>query len=61
MIVKVLKTTDRRHEGAVFEVPVINYEVCKSFGMIADRIAWFDDICILQNVNYTIKLKKIGD
>lgn len=61
MIVQVLATTDKKHIGEIHEVPTINYEVMLSFGMHANRIEWKDDMCIIQNVNYTIKLKKIGD
>lgn len=60
MLVQVVKTTDRKHVGKIFNVPIINYDVCKSFGMKPDRITWVDDFCVLQNANYTVKLKKIG-
>lgn len=59
MLVKIIKTTDGKHIGETFEVSTIDYDICLAFGMKADRINWFGDICILQNVNYTIKLEKL--
>ncbi len=59
MKIQVLKTTDGKHEGNVFEVPEINYEVCLVFGMKADKITWDGEYCTLQNSNYTIKLREI--
>ncbi len=61
MTVQVMATTDGKHKGEVHEVPLINHEVMLNFGMEADRIKWLNDVCIVQNVNYTIKLKKLKD
>ena len=61
MKVQIVATTDGKHVGEVYEVPLINYEVMSMFRMAADRINWFGNVCVVQNVNYTIKLKKIGE
>jgi len=61
MTVQVIKTTDKKHEGEIHTVPLINYQVMLAFGMHADNIRWSGDICVVQNSNYTIKLKKLGD
>jgi|LGOV01.1.fsa_nt_gb hypothetical protein len=61
MTVQITTTTDGKHVGEVYEVPLISKEVMLNFGMHADRISWTSDICTVQNANYTLKLKKIKD
>lgn len=61
MILQVVKTTDKKHEGRIVEVPEVSYQTAHALGMNPDTIRWFGDTCILQNSNYTIKLKQIGD
>ncbi len=60
MKVQILKTTDGLNVGKIFDVPVINYDVCSELGMHPDSITWIGNVCLIQNSNYTIKLIKTG-
>ena len=61
MLVQIVSTTDKRNVGRILEIETIDYTTCSHFGIHPERITWFGDMCIIQNVNYTIKLKRVGD
>lgn len=61
MKLQIIKTTDGKNIGRTFEVPYIDYSICKSFGIHPVSIIWHGDICTLQNSHYTAQLQKLKE
>jgi len=61
MQLQVIKTTDKKRIGEIFEVEKVDYETCVKYGTKPDSIVWHDNICIVRNSNYTLKLRRLED
>ena len=59
MKIQILKTTDGKRIGRVYELPAITYEAIEQLGMQPTRID--TEKCIVQSSHYTIKYKVIEE
>jgi len=59
MKLQVLSTTDSKRVGMIFDVKEVDYLTCVAYGIKPDSIVWEDDICIVKNSNYTLKLRRL--
>jgi len=62
MKVRVLKTTDGKHVGAIFDVPDLSYNTVKTAaGMNVEHVVQDGGLIHLINVNYRVTLKIIEE
>lgn len=59
MKLQVISTTDKKRIGMIFEIEKVDYETCVAYGIKPDSIVWENNICIVRNTNYTLKLRRL--
>lgn len=59
---RVIKTTDGKHVGRIFDVPDLSYETIRiAAGMHIERVLEDGDLYHLINSNYRVTLQKIEE